>query len=532
MHLALKSAMYRTPYTNKVGETLKSIASPVASYSLRALGGGDPKVVRLRRSPDDAEKDITVSEISSGSLVDWVNGKQETTLPCDVASAAAAYSLRLVNSSYTGNLVRVRRGSDDAEKDFNNANDIAAWVGSGNDGFVTTWYDQSGNENNAIQSTASNQPKIVDNGILVLDGLDFNGGCSLNFNVINAKTVACVNKLISTSGINHLMGRHNTDGGIRTGNNDGIIRGAGVTAALDSNDFNYAGGSTHSNGSQSGLIATNKNLYFGIATNGYYLSSVSTQFLSRFWRGKIQEVIIYTSDQTSNRFKIESNTNNYYNLYTTLNDGFVASWYDQSGNSNDAIQSTAGRQPKIVDAGVLVDGGIEFDGIDDVLIGTPPSSLENGAVFYGFESKSNSVAQLFQINGIEDSLKYGVSATINRNNVTGDLRASADGSGDSRNGPIFGKVNVANNEPHLLSLILDSNTEITTANIDGVLMNTGVSGSGRFSANVSERLAIGQRGNDGYTEKNAVFEVIVFESNQSSNLNAIEANINNYYKLY
>jgi hypothetical protein len=53
-------------------------------------------------------------------------------------------------------------------------------------------------------------------------------------------------------------------------------------------------------------------------------------------------------------------------------DGFVETWYDQSGNGNDATQSVAARQPKIVDAGVLVSGdtgkpAFTGDGVDDIL---------------------------------------------------------------------------------------------------------------------------------------------------------------------
>ena len=65
--------MSRIPYTNKVGETLSSIADSAAAYSLRALGGGDPMVARVRRSSDDAEKDFTASDMDSGSVADWVN---------------------------------------------------------------------------------------------------------------------------------------------------------------------------------------------------------------------------------------------------------------------------------------------------------------------------------------------------------------------------------------------------------------------------------------------------------------------------
>ena len=85
------------------------------------------------------------------------------------SGAAAAYSLRLLDTSYTGNAIKVRRSSDNAEQDIafvNNELDTASLetFASGTDAFVTTWYDQSGNGNNATQTTAAGQPKIVSNG--------------------------------------------------------------------------------------------------------------------------------------------------------------------------------------------------------------------------------------------------------------------------------------------------------------------------------------------------------------------------------
>ena len=80
--------------------------------------------------------------------------------------AAAAYSLRKLRTAYTGSAIRVRRSSDNTETDIgfvSNQLDTAAittFVGAGN-GFVTTWYDQSGNVNNTIQTTSGNQPLIV-----------------------------------------------------------------------------------------------------------------------------------------------------------------------------------------------------------------------------------------------------------------------------------------------------------------------------------------------------------------------------------
>ncbi len=78
--------------------------------------------------------------------------------------AAVAYSLRQLRTAYTGAAIRVRRSSDNAEQNIgfvNNVLDTASlltFCGAGN-GFVTTWYDQSGNANNATQSTAFNQIK-------------------------------------------------------------------------------------------------------------------------------------------------------------------------------------------------------------------------------------------------------------------------------------------------------------------------------------------------------------------------------------
>jgi hypothetical protein len=88
------------------------------------------------------------------------------------APSAAAYSLRKLRNAYTGSAIRVRRSSDNAELDIGfaasgdlNTTALLTFVGSGN-GFVATWYDQSGNGRNAAQATAGSQPQIVSNGAI------------------------------------------------------------------------------------------------------------------------------------------------------------------------------------------------------------------------------------------------------------------------------------------------------------------------------------------------------------------------------
>lgn len=80
-----------------------------------------------------------------------------------------AYSLRLLNPKYTGSCLRIRRDNDDEEIDvgfingYLNTSSILSFVESSS-AYVTTWYDQSGYNNHAIQNDPSVQPYIVSSG--------------------------------------------------------------------------------------------------------------------------------------------------------------------------------------------------------------------------------------------------------------------------------------------------------------------------------------------------------------------------------
>jgi hypothetical protein len=85
-------------------------------------------------------------------------------------NSAAAYSLRLLSSTYTGAAIQVRRSNDDAIMDIGFTNtgnfDQAAllnFVGY-NNGYISIWYDQSGFGRDAEQTDVNQQPRIVENG--------------------------------------------------------------------------------------------------------------------------------------------------------------------------------------------------------------------------------------------------------------------------------------------------------------------------------------------------------------------------------
>ena len=114
---------------------------------------------------------VTDNNISWGkSYADLAGGGGFTGLLDTYSGAAAAYSLRQLSSTYSGNAIKVRRASDNAEQDIafsNNELDTATLetFASGTDAFVTTCYDQSGNGNDMTRTSAANQPKIVSNGV-------------------------------------------------------------------------------------------------------------------------------------------------------------------------------------------------------------------------------------------------------------------------------------------------------------------------------------------------------------------------------
>ena len=87
-------------------------------------------------------------------------------------NVVAGYSLRYIKASHAGsNVIMVRRSSDNEQQAFtpsqitNGA--LTTFCGAG-DGFVTVWYDQNGSKN-LTNSVTTDQPKIVDSGVLITE---------------------------------------------------------------------------------------------------------------------------------------------------------------------------------------------------------------------------------------------------------------------------------------------------------------------------------------------------------------------------
>lgn len=88
--------------------------------------------------------------------------------------ASVAYSVRKLNSSYTGFCMQIRRSSDSTTQDIGFDDEgyvdvaaISSFCGAGS-GYLRTWYDQSGNGNNLVNTVAgTTQPLVYNSGSLV-----------------------------------------------------------------------------------------------------------------------------------------------------------------------------------------------------------------------------------------------------------------------------------------------------------------------------------------------------------------------------
>jgi hypothetical protein len=98
------------------------------------------------------------------------------------ATAEIAVAVFKLRSAYAGSAMRVRRSSDNTEQnigfDANGNLDTSAlltFAGAGS-AYVTIWYDQSGNGRNLTNTTAANQPRIVNAGALETFGKNVRPG--------------------------------------------------------------------------------------------------------------------------------------------------------------------------------------------------------------------------------------------------------------------------------------------------------------------------------------------------------------------
>jgi hypothetical protein len=292
----------------------------------------------------------------TGSIVVSKKKVSVNNLSTLISSSLITYSLRLINSNYTGKCIKVKRDSDNTTQDIGfvagtiDTTSLLNFVGGGN-GFLDTFYDQSGNNYNIFGGSAgsSSLPKIVSNGSLVTynskPALNFNGSqfyyyseksyayCSLPSNTLTSVTSFTQNAvgqgegvLITVSGSNDgnqnsCLGAANTvqDGNI--GPWYGGYNQGGAFIATSYNNINnnvltktYDGSTI--NGYVNGANAfTASGIAYSLTTSDILLGVQNTYGLNVSFNGYLQEATVFLRTLSdTDRQLLEQNQEAYYGI--------------------------------------------------------------------------------------------------------------------------------------------------------------------------------------------------------------------------
>lgn len=270
--------------------------------------------------------------------------------------ATAAYSLRLLSSAYTGYAVQVRR-IDNSVLDIGftvngllDSMALKAFVGSEN-GYITTWYDQSGNGYNATQTSEVNQPQIVVAGIIEKHNLNpymtYSGAQWLILPISSVRethpnfTVNMVYQNTNLTGNQGLWGCD--DGGWDRlqllsfgGNAFGLSNGGGTTsnATNNTNRNIYTAIMNHgvSNGTYTvvnGAIGTTFTEGGGGSTTNLAIGAIASGNLP--FKGNTSEFLAFRSSLLpAEREIIEANQQLYYDISPALESPVLTNFPDQN----------------------------------------------------------------------------------------------------------------------------------------------------------------------------------------------------------
>ena len=431
------------------------------------------------------------------------------------AVAAAAYSLRKLRSAYSGSAIRVRRSQDNAEADigFTSTGDLNTTALLNHVGYEnvllrseefnsTTW--QKGASTTATPNTTT-------------DPLGGNTADSINTTAANTLTNFIYQNIL-TAGIKTLSvyAKQNTNrylwayggavssnygalfdlqtGVVTTTNTTGVVTSTSA-AITDAGNGWYRCSITY---------ASTSNVYqaFASTNNG----SPTYDINNNMTNSTIGSIFAWGA-QLQNSGTLSPYQQTVATAWTSRN-GFVTTWYDQSGNARNAIQATAGNQPQIATNGAVnlenEKPTILFDGVSDVLVSS-----------YGYAS-----------------IPYGTSTVASQESwVSGDRLFCSDN--------LFGGPVQFNSSPNLVPGGVTGNVSpqlpIGTLGVinytnGSIMLNGNVAGTASGGQTATTRLNIG--GGGIYLGNANISEMVVFNPALSTtNRQLLERNQGAYYGI-
>jgi hypothetical protein len=197
--------------------------------------------------------------------------------------------------------------------------------------------------------------------------------------------------------------------------------------------------------------------------------------------------------------------------------GYVSVWYDMSGNSNNATQSTSGSQPQIYNGtAVIIENGkpaVQFDGSDSSL-GASYTLAVTTTSYSGFivSKTTNAAAQQILIQGGRTHLSYSSSNKL----------ASFIGGAGTTSPSAVGTNQI------LAEYIYDQSGTTVSIYVNGTLL-----ASETRTGTSNNLLRIGEANDGRFNLDGVLQEVVIWPSNQNSagNRTGIETDIDTYFSI-
>ena len=470
--------------------------------------------------------------------VGWRANVGSTQLLLDTyTGATVAYSLRKLKSTYSGSAIRVRRSIDNYEKDISfdssgnlDTNALLDFVGYPNAFLLGS---EALSTNSAFTATALT---ITGNWLTGPDGVTpgnkLTETTAFNYHNTGYSII---------SGNNATFGTHNFSGYLKKGTGsaapDRIAVGVGNGTYYMYAIFNLSTGTIETQ-NYSGTV-TNYSAQMTSSGNGWYRCSVGgvlnfpgTQsirlsfqfvnnsasynpFTSTGYVGNVNADVQVTQVMWIKEVGLQRYGKTLNSGGGTQGGGFVTTWYDQSGNGTHATQTTAANQPQIVSNGSLItsSGGIVSLSCQNKNLLNSMANTFTHTQFIGMECSTTGNSALF---GLPFTSFVGVS---NGDKYSG-IAQSGSALSPAQN---FGSPSYYVNNTLISATrsALYSNTVTSTKKLVNIT-----------STSVGSTVSSRQLQYEGYTGNYKVFEVIIYNSDQSSNRVVINNNINSYYSIY
>lgn len=308
------------------GDAQLSGSASVSTVASGVLAAGDATL------SSDANTIITASGTLQAGDVGF-----DATVSVDLISASTLFhSVARAIGNYSGSLIRVRRSSDNAEQDIGadgngdlDESALTTFVGA-NDGYLVRVYEQISGTYHLEQTTAANQPRIVnagtaekDNGkpaAYIVSGSNHLATASFSSAIAQPDTIFAVYHIEdvsassdqfvidsnTTSPDRQFLGTNNQNWTSYAASFIGSSASASSIQVIHTGLFDGANSEIWINGSSQATGNPGSSALGCLEWN----STANNPMVS----GWIQETVIYDSDQTSNRSVIESNIADYYGI--------------------------------------------------------------------------------------------------------------------------------------------------------------------------------------------------------------------------